>query len=287
MQRSHCSGSDGFASVFLLASAVSMLMSPSLSSLPSVAAWSCDLRHVAAPSTATRFHRGKGSNFVPDRMSSKSPPLFATKWDNLIDEDDDLELEFNGGPPVAKDMKYNFFNIKRMRDNFDAIREVGGKEVTNDVYVRNPEMDTFWFIGKLARVSDVSLELTAARIWPMIEEHAARLRPVDLYPKWGSLEIWTAPGDSELDVAYNRPENTFQKMMRDVDGAADVRIVEVGFQGEVYEKDEEGFRTVRTEDGRPVNPEIQSAAEKRQPSDTEMDDVMDMLNSQIEASGES
>ncbi len=50
-------------------------------------------------------------------------------------------------------MKYSLFNIKRLRDNFDSIRAVGGKDLTNDVYARDPDTDTFWFIGKVARVS--------------------------------------------------------------------------------------------------------------------------------------
>lgn len=33
------------------------------------------------------------------------------------------------------------------------MKAVGGKEITNDVYARDPDMDEFWFIGKIARVS--------------------------------------------------------------------------------------------------------------------------------------
>lgn len=117
----------------------------------------------------------------------------------------------------------------------------------------------------------------------MIEEHSCRLRPVDLYPKWGSLQLWVAPGDSELDVAYCKPECIFVQMFRDVDGASEVRNVEVGFSGELYENDEEGFRTTRTDDGKPVKPEIKKS--NQQPSDAEMDDLMEMLNSQVDSDG--
>ena len=48
----------------------------------------------------------------------------------------------------------------------------------------------------------------------MIEEHAARLRPNELYPKWGSIQLWVAPGDSEVDVAYCKPEIQFVQMSR-------------------------------------------------------------------------
>lgn len=50
-------------------------------------------------------------------------------------------------------MKYNMFNIDRQRINFNSMKAVAGKDVINDVYARDPESDTFWFVGKVARVS--------------------------------------------------------------------------------------------------------------------------------------
>jgi hypothetical protein len=81
---------------------------------------------------------------------------------------------------------------------------------------------------------------------------------LELFDKNGLLELWAAPGDSELDVAYNRPTARFVKMARaqETEGADDVKNREVGFQGEIYEAGEEGFRTQRKEDGMPLNPEI-------------------------------
>lgn len=120
-----------------------------------------------------------------------------------------------------------------------------------------------------------------ARQWPLIEEHAARLRIAELYPKWGSIELWIAPGDSEMDVAYNRPHIQFLQMSRDVEGASSVRNVEIGFAGELYDEGEEGFRTTRTSDGKPMKAEIKSEEEKRQPSEAEMDELMEMLSNQV------
>ena len=142
----------------------------------------------------------------------------------------------------------------------------------------------FNFLISLSQhTSDVPIEKAMARQWSMIEEHAARLRPAELYPKWGSIELWLAPGESEIDVAYCKPDIVFAQMFRDVDGSNNVRNVEVGFAGELYENDEEGFRTRRTADGKAVKPEIQKAEENRQPTDREMDDLMEMLNSQVAA----
>jgi hypothetical protein len=196
-------------------------------------------------------------------------------------------MEYMQGPEVPKDMRYIEFNIMRQNKNWGAIRDVGGASVTNDVYVRSPNSNEFWFCGKIARISDVTVEQAVAKQYPLIEEHAARLRPMELYPKRGSLEIWVAPGDSEMDVAYNRPHIQFKKMKRsdEVDGAANVRNLEIGFQGEIYESGEEGFRTWRTEDGLPVRDEIKEPqqgvgaekGEKRPPTDEEMAKISEML----------
>ena len=84
--------------------------------------------------------------------SRASSCLYGTNWDALIKEDEDDDLQFNG-PPVARDMKYNMFNINRQRENFESMKAVGGKELLNDIYARDPETDIFWYTGKIARVS--------------------------------------------------------------------------------------------------------------------------------------
>ena len=101
------------------------------------------------------------------------------------------------------------------------------------------------------------MEQAIARQWSYIEEHACRLRVAELSLKYGSLEIWAAPADSELDVAYNKPTIQFQKMTKRPDWCVkEVKSVEIGFENEIYEEGEEGFRARRTNDGLPVNPEI-------------------------------
>lgn len=206
--------------------------------------------------------------------------LRGSKWDNLVDEDEEFEAQ---GPEVARDMRYVEFNIMRQNKHFVAIRETGGAIMTNDVYARDPGTDIYWFCGKVARISDVSLERAVARQYALVEEHSCRLRPLELYKKRGSIELWTAPGDSEMGVAYNRPNIQFVKMKRcnEVDGAEAVRNIEIGFQGEMYDSDEEGFRTCRTEDGLPMKPEIkQPEGEKRAPTDEEMVKISEMLQGQ-------
>lgn len=62
-----------------------------------------------------------------------------------------------------------------------------------------------------------------------------------------------------MDVVYNRPDVLFQKMSPNVvdEDVTKINKMLVGFQGEMYDQGEEGFRTLRTDDGRPLMPEIQ------------------------------
>lgn len=198
-------------------------------------------------------------------------------WDNLIDDDDDEDSAARISAPP--DMKYMPRNVMRQHENFVAMRQAGGVDVTRDVYVREQQSQVFWFVGKVSYVSTVSLQQCVAKQWPLIEMHAANLRPIELFPSRGSLEIWTAPGDSEMDVAYNRPDVVFQKMVKDVDFGG-VKNNLVGFQGEVYERGEEGFRTWRLEDGRPAKPEVQSPSqdeEYRPPTEDELEKLQEAL----------
>jgi len=193
------------------------------------------------------------------------------KWDKLEDTN---EGDYDG-PPVKPDMKYLARNALRQNKNFLDIRQAGGVSLTNDIYVRalGRDSEVFWFVGKVARISDVSLEACVARQWNLIEMHAANLRPIELFPyRHGRLELWSAPGDSEMDVASNNPNVIMRKMERDVPGADDIKNSFVGFQGEVYERGEEGFRTWRTDDGRPARPQIQSPATTDEPNSYQEDD---------------
>jgi len=208
-----------------------------------------------------------------------------------LDEEDTV-IEPTRKLVIPADMQYTPQNVAKQGKTFKSIYAAGGKDTVMDIYVRDPDTSTFWFVGKVARCTGtVTPQGAVSRQWNLIEQHAARLRPNDLGVKFGKLQIWAAPGDSEMDVAYNRPFVKFVKMSPP-EGVVDVPIAEVGFSGEVYVGGEEGFRTARTEEGLPAKPEIKSAptvdtvgADEsgvqntgRRPSDTEMDDLMKMLN---------
>jgi hypothetical protein len=112
-------------------------------------------------------------------------------------------------------------------NRFDRIRKLHGRGATTDVYVRSPLNDesTFWFVGKVARMMDVgdgdrggsSSSMLAGSVYPteseailgqkrLILEYAkGELRPQNMGgPYSAGLEIWTAPGDSEMDVVRNK-----------------------------------------------------------------------------------
>jgi hypothetical protein len=201
----------------------------------------------------------------------------SSKWDNILEDDFDHDNDMKPKVSVPSDMTYEPRNVKRQHETFLDIRNSGGKDVCNDVYVRNPLEDVFWYAGKVARVSGVSLEDCIARQWNVIETHATNLRPIELFPHRGRLEIWTAPGDSELDVAYHRPTLQMVKHTPKAMSSRDVKNNFVGFQGEVYQQGEEGFRTWRTEDGWPVRPEINPGEKMRPPTEEEYAQIQNEL----------
>jgi hypothetical protein len=241
------------------------------------------------PFQAIRHSGVSTQSLSPTSTSTTTGLFFSSKnWDAILDDEDDDDDD-EDGPVVPFDMQYNERNIVRQNNHFMAIREAAGKELTNDLYCRNPKSNVFWFSGKIARVSDVSVEQAIARQWALIETHASNLRPIELYPAKGIMEIWSAPGDSEMQVVYNDPDLVLTKMEREVPGVATVKNILMGFQGEQYEGGEEGFRTTRLEDGRPANPEMKPPSAEddddddadgdgqRSPTDEEMEQLKKAL----------
>lgn len=208
------------------------------------------------------------------------------KWDNLEDYDygDDKKEKEEKPEEVARgmfgttihlttppppDMQYTPTNMKRSHDTFAQIQTIDSdhRNAISDIYLRDPSTNIFWFIGKTIRTrgTGVTIQDSVARQWNLLEEHGARLRPNELAKFLGKeeLEIWAAPGNSEIDVAYYRPEIMFTKIDRPTTDAykelmEGVRTVEVGYEGEVYMEDEAGFRTTRDDEGRPDMPERES-----------------------------
>jgi hypothetical protein len=160
-------------------------------------------------------------------------------------------------------------------NNFDRLAKLHGKQAIVDVYVRSPlnDVKTFWFVGKVIRHiptgdSEEDEELDGA-IYPtpaesilsqkrLILEYAKnQLRPQNLGGKYSyGLELWMAPGNSEMDVVQNKV------CLEKVEGSTvDLRegfsVKDCGYNPEIYvgeEKEKGGLRVVRDEEGRPVKP---------------------------------
>lgn len=163
-------------------------------------------------------------------------------------------------------------------NNFDRIRKLFGKDATSDVYVRSPLNDesTFWFVGKVIRMIEVESgngnadgDGLVGAVFPTEEEAILsqkrlileysknQLRPQNMGgPYAKNLELWSAPGDSEMDVVQNKVT-----LVQISGSSRDLRegfhVKDVGYNPEIYVGDEQqkgGLRVVRDSEGRPVKP---------------------------------
>jgi len=142
------------------------------------------------------------------------------------------------------------------------------------VYVRSPLNDesAFWFVGKVIRMieegGDDNNEL-AGTVYPteaeaivsqkrLILEYAKnQLRPQNMGgPYSKNLELWSAPGDSEMDVVQNKVSLVHMNgSSRDLREGFNVN--DVGYNPEIYvgdEREKGGLRVVRDGEGKPVKP---------------------------------
>ena len=159
--------------------------------------------------------------------------------------------------------------LREAANTFDALRKAYGPESCHDLYVRSPSNDEtlFWFVGKISRCTDSSKlkgtilptpnEAVICQKRLILEYASLQLRPQNLGgPYKNNLEIWTAPGDSEMDAVQNKVS------LEKVTGSAkEIRdgfsMKDVGFNPEIYvgdEIDKGGLRIVRDEEGKPVKP---------------------------------
>ena len=146
---------------------------------------------------------------------------------------------------------------------------------TIDIYTRGSKNRfQYWYVGKMTRrtTGTVSVERGIARIWNLIEEHACRLRPVELGREYGTLEIWCSrKGDTETILSQATPGNSntmsnrsgvdrddsdgdvsmsLVKMNRFVYESEKVNMMEVGFMAEVVTNRGKGFYIIRDDEGK-------------------------------------
>ena len=152
--------------------------------------------------------------------------------------------------------------LRKAANTFDALRKAGGSEACNDVYVRAPlnSPTTYWFVGKIAVTTPSAKAFCNAAIAQkrlILEYSKQELRPQNLGGQYSqNLELWLAPGDSEMDVVQNKINLTkVVGSANDLDDDFDVQTV--GYNPEIYvgeEREKGGLRIERDEEGRPVKP---------------------------------
>jgi hypothetical protein len=88
-----------------------------------------------------------------------------------------------------------------------------------------------------------------ARQFNLLEEHACRIRPVELGRCFGKLDMFAAPGDTELRMSENDSAIRLEKMPRSCEGSKDVPLLEIGLNLDIVTNHGAGFFVTRNEDG--------------------------------------
>lgn len=177
--------------------------------------------------------------------------LFSASSNNRQDNSDEY-IPSKRAPPQGGDMAYIQTNIQRQMNTYQQIRQVSLDSI-RDVYVRQPRTRTFWYIGKVA-MAGVSLEQAMGRQANLMEEHATRLRPVELGRSFGNLEYFVAPGDSELACTKGTVDLIPVLITKDEGGFKTVPLKAVGFYCEVVTNQGIGLHIEREMDGTVAKP---------------------------------
>ena len=152
--------------------------------------------------------------------------------------------------------------LRQAANTFDAIRAEHGKEACWDLYCKSPLNDPnrLWFIGKISVTPNTAATPEQAVIAQkrVILEYAKReLRPQNLGGKYADhLELWLAPGDSEMDCVQNKVSLTKVEGST-ADLVDDFAVADVGYNPEIYvgdEREKGGLRITRDDNGDPINP---------------------------------
>lgn len=153
--------------------------------------------------------------------------------------------------------------LARRCEAFEKLKDQLGFPVACDLYARLESTPTFWFCGKL--IHDTGMQFTEALSieLPVVVEYAKALRPQELGSPMAArisseVQIWFAPANSEMDVAQNKvtlmrftplPIDQYSHILVS-SGIEDL----IGFQPEIYQGGEIGFRVNRDDSGAPLRP---------------------------------
>jgi hypothetical protein len=133
--------------------------------------------------------------------------------------------------------------LRQAANTFDAIRKDHGKESTNDVYCYSPldDKETFWYVGKIAfkpETAATALQAALSQKRLIFEYSKRELRPQNFGGTYASaLELWLAPGDSEMDAVQNKISLTkVEGTTKDL--LPEFSVKDVGYNPEIYIGDE-------------------------------------------------
>lgn len=124
-----------------------------------------------------------------------------------------------------------------------------------DVYCRLNINDIFYFIGKVNYIPTHNAINALLAQKNLMIEYSKSLRPKDLAGPngmLGNLEIWYAPGNSEMNVAQNKIKLEGPLIGNEEDMLGIVKPKEIGYSPEIYQNGEEGFRCKRDNEGNPL-----------------------------------
>jgi hypothetical protein len=153
--------------------------------------------------------------------------------------------------------------LRQAANTFDAIRKEHGTAACWDLYCKSPldDPNRLWYVGKVAVVPNTAAtpsQAVLAQKRIILEYSKRELRPQNLgLPKYAdSLELWLAPGDSEMECVQNKV--SLEKVKGSIaDLVDDFSVAHVGYNPEIYlgdEREKGGLRIARDENGDPIKP---------------------------------
>lgn len=126
---------------------------------------------------------------------------------------------------------------------------------SRDIYARLSNQDVFWFVGKINHRETLTPADAVIFYAPLIMEYAKALRPLDLAGKGKAttdLQLWTARGNSEMDIVQNIGHLERVEFRMGEDTSLSIVSDDIGFEPEIYMNGEIGFRVRRDSNGAPI-----------------------------------
>jgi hypothetical protein len=152
--------------------------------------------------------------------------------------------------------------------------------IVHDVYARVVPSSTFWFIGKVGHSPNITTNEAFKSLEILLIEYAKTLRKIELGGSEainGQFQIWIAPGNAEMQCAQNKLKLT-NALQFNTNTTNYVNFHQLGYQPEVYQNDEPGFRIKRNDQGEAIEAEYDINIRSRLPEDDQRIDITDAIN---------